>query len=538
MSSALGKLLVKSTTRIIKNTAKFELAIDDLIEKFSGACPPKDELLKIVEQKNQIQSALQNVLGEFSLVNSTVNTTKGIVTSVGTAVKVIKSIPIPTSVPPGIGIPVNVITLLADSLDTLGDLVKGAKASLKIVPPVAKTVTESAQTVIDKLSQLDSVLNKCIEELLDDIEWQPDVEYNTGDHVTFNGNYYASEIDLNLNIPPLPETVPASWILSDAESALNWLLNQIGSIAATSGLSTNLNLNIANEDELLKRLQPGANPRYLYQKTGFPNADWLLTIEFNSKNEFTFPQRRIRAENINEFDGNPYKGVVVYNIYGKKYSYSTSVSVLVDEVQFVIEQLDTEWYKNNNTEFNTSGLYNTQTEQIDRGNRGIFGRGSSGDDDSTTTTTTPIIPIRFNMNNLENNGTETKRMSLLSSTAGAANYGNLLNTINGRVITTVPSQSIEINVDTGVEWPRNLKDPFVKLEFTPDLLKSINPQQNPDFRKKELSITNERDYTRKFTYNEPGEYTFKLKVLYQQDIRPFTGASSRAEAFVKLYENN
>ena len=533
MSSALGKLLVKSTTRIIKNTAKFELAVDDLIEKFSGECPPKDELLKIVEQKNQIQSALQNVLGEFSLVNSTVNTTEGIVTSVGTAVKVIKSIPIPTSVPPGIGIPINVITLLADSLDTLGDLVKGAKASLKIVPPVAKTVTESAQTVIDKLSQLDSVLNECIEGLLDDIEWQPDIEYNTGDHVTFNGNYYASEIDLNLNIPPLPETVPASWILSDAESALNWLINQIGSVAAASGLSTNLNLNITNEEELIKRLQPGANPRYLYQKTGFPNADWLLTIEYNNRNEFTFPQRRIRAENINQFDGNPYKGIVVYNIYGKKYSYSTSVSVLVDESQFVIEQLDTEWYKNNNTEFNTSGLYNTQTEQIDRSST------STTDTTSTTSTTpTPSVPIRFNMDNLKNNGTETRRMSLLSATAGAGNYGNLLSFINGRVITTQPSQSIEINVDTGVEWPRNLKDPFVKLEFTPDLLKSINPNQNPDFRIKTLSITNERDYTRKFTYNEPGEYTFKLKVLYQQDIRPFTSANSRAEAFIKLYENN
>ncbi len=48
--SALGKLLVKSTTRAIKNTAKFELAVDDLIEKFSEACPPKDQLLEIVRK--------------------------------------------------------------------------------------------------------------------------------------------------------------------------------------------------------------------------------------------------------------------------------------------------------------------------------------------------------------------------------------------------------------------------------------------------------------------------------------------------------
>lgn len=531
--SALGKLLVKSTTRVIKNTAKFELAVDDLIEKFKEACPPKDQLLKIVEQKNQIQSALQNVLGEFSRVDATVKTTERIVTTVGTAVRVIKSIPVPTSVPPGVGIPINVITLLADSLDTLGDLVKGAKGSLKVVPTVSKAVTESAQTILDKLSELDEKLNVCIEELLNDLEWKSDQVYITGDHVTFQGNYYASTINDNLNIPPIPEDVPPSWTLSDEASALAWLVNTIGNVAAASGLSTNVNLNIANEEELIKRLQPGANPRFLYQKTGFPNPDWLLTLEYNDRNELTFPQRRIRAENINQFDGNPYKGIVVYNIYGKKYSYSTSVEVLVDEVKFVIEQLDTNWYKNNNPDFNTSGEFNTQTQQVDRPSTNTTDTTST-----TSTTSTPSVPIRFNMDNLKNNGTETRRMSLLSATAGASNYGNLLSFINGRVITTQPSQSIEINVDTGVEWPRNLKDPFVKLEFTPDLLKSINPNQNPDFRIKTLSITNERDYTRKFTYNEPGEYTFKLKVLYQQDIRPFTSANSRAEAFIKLYEND
>ena len=307
--SALGKLLVKSTTRVIKNTAKFELAVDDLIEKFNLSCPPKDQLLKIVEQKNQIQSALQNVLGEFSKVDKTVKTTETIVTTVEAAVRVIKAIPVPTSVPPGVGIPINVITLLADSLDTLGDLVKGAKGSLKIVPTVSKSVTESAQIILDKLTELDGKLNICIEELAEGMNDQEKSE----------------------------------------------LLNEIGNVAAASGLSTNVNLNVANEEELVKRLQPGATDRFLYQKTGFPNPDWLLTIEYNNKNEFTFPQRRIRAENINKFDGNPYKGVVVYNIYGKKYSYSTSVEVLVDEVKFVIEQLDTNWYKNNNPEFNTSG---------------------------------------------------------------------------------------------------------------------------------------------------------------------------------------
>ncbi len=471
--SVLSKLLVKSTTRVIKNTAKFELAVDDLIEKFNLSCPPKDQLLKIVEQKNQIQSALQNVLGEFSKVDKTVKTTETIVTTVEAAVRVIKAIPVPTSVPPGIGIPINVITLLADSLDTLGDLVKGAKGSLKIVPTVSKSVTESAQIILDKLTELDGKLNICIEELAEGMNDQEKSE----------------------------------------------LLNEIGNVAAASGLSTNVNLNVANEEELVKRLQPGATNRFLYQKTGFPNPDWLLTIEYNNKNEFTFPQRRIRAENINKFDGNPYKGVVVYNIYGKKYSYSTSVEVLVDEVKFVIEQLDTNWYKNNNPDFNTSGQFNTQTQQVDR--------------PSTSTPTAPREPIKFNMNPLFNNGKESKRINL------PTNINGLNNILNGRVITTRPSQSIEINVDTGFNVGRLAGlDPFVKLKFTPDILKSINPSQNPDFRVRTLSVTDEREYTRKFTYNEPGEYTFKLEVVEQFDVLPTNNPELKAEAWVKLFEND
>ena len=530
MSSALGNLLVKSTTRIIKNTAKFELAVDDLIEKFSEACPPKDQLLEIVRQKNQIQSALSNVLGAFGRINSTVNTTKTIVTTVGTAVKVIKAIPLPTSVPPGIGIPVNVITLLADSLDTLGDLVKGAKASLKIVPPVAKTVTSSAELVLTKLATLDGVLNVCIEALLDDLEWKDNVEYNIGNNVTYQGNYYASQIEPNLNIPPIPETVPVSWTLSDAASALHELMNEIGNVVASSGASVDTGLNEADDKLLLGRLDPNSNNPLFYKKSGFPYKDWKLTIEYNPNNDFTFPQRRIRAENVNKYDGNPFKGITVYNIYGKKYSYSTSVAVLIDEVKFVIEQLDTNWYKQNNPEYNTSQAFD-QNANYEFNYQGIGEStlGESGGSSSTSNTASlppaaPLVPIQFIAENLEENGTETKKISIPTS----INNG-VLNAIAGKVVTTNPSQSIEIVVDTGTNFNfgsgNQNQQPEVRVEFTPDILKSLNNYTYPDLAVTYATAYDEK-YVRRFTYNEPGEYTFKLKVLYQYSINTTAGGET------------
>lgn len=471
--SFLAKILTKSISKIVEATSKFELAVDDLIDKFKDSCPPKDELMQIVQQKNQIQLALQSILAGFNTVQQTVNVTETLVTTVSTSVKIIKAIPFPTSVPPGVGIPINVITILADSLDKLGDLLKGAKGALKVVPSAAKTITSAAETVLTKLQALDVVLNKCIEELAEG--------------------------------------------LTDQET--NELLNEIGNVAATAGDNSSIGLNIANEEDLLNRLQPGSNNPFKYRKPGFRNKDWLLTIEYNEENDLPFPQRRIRAENLNQFEGNIYRGVVVYNIYGKKYSYSTSVEVLVDEVKFVIEQLDTNWYKNNNPDFNTSGQFNTQTQQIDR--------------PSTGTPTVPREPIKFNMNPLFNNGKESKRINL------PTNINGLNNILNGRVITTRPSQSIEINVDTGFNVGRLAGlDPFVKLKFTPDILKSINPSQNPDFRVRTLSVTDEREYTRKFTYNEPGEYTFKLEVVEQFDVLPTNNPELKAEAWVELFKND
>ena len=358
--------------------------------------------------------------------------------------------------------------------------------------------------------------------MLDDLEWKDNVEYNIGNNVTYQGNYYASQIEPNLNIPPIPETVPISWTLSDATSALNELMNEIGNVAASSGASIDTGLNEADDKLLLNRLDPNSNNPLFYKKSGFPNKDWKLTIEYNPNNDFTFPQRRIRAENVNKYDGNPFKGITVYNIYGKKYSYSTSVAVLIDEVKFVIEQLDTNWYKQNNPEFNTSGTFD-QNANFEFNYQGI-GENTLGENASSSSTSnntplpppTPLVPIQFIAENLEENGTETKKIIIPTN----INNG-VLNAIAGKVVTTNPSQSIEIVVDTGTNFSfgsGNQNQPAeARVEFTPDILKSLNNYTYPD-----LAITYatayDEEYVRRFTYNEPGEYTFKLRVLHQYGI--------------------
>jgi len=61
MGGFLSKIVIKTITKVVKNTSRFDIVIDDLIDKFKDSCPPKPELLRLVKQKNQIQSALTNL---------------------------------------------------------------------------------------------------------------------------------------------------------------------------------------------------------------------------------------------------------------------------------------------------------------------------------------------------------------------------------------------------------------------------------------------------------------------------------------------
>ena len=67
MSTFLSKIIVRSITKVVRSTAKFDIAIDNIMDKFKDFCPPREELLKIVKQKNQIQSSLSQV---YTILNT------------------------------------------------------------------------------------------------------------------------------------------------------------------------------------------------------------------------------------------------------------------------------------------------------------------------------------------------------------------------------------------------------------------------------------------------------------------------------------
>jgi hypothetical protein len=256
----------------------------------------KEQLLEIVKIKNQLQSGLNQIYSTFSKVNDISTKTLSAVEVADLLVEGIKIIPSPPFAP---------TSLFASILDFLDKFLDDIEKNLGMIPPLANFLTTATGNILAKLEQLDNLINLAITFLTKD--------------------------------------------MTQAEK--NEFIAEVGNVAATAGDFNSEALNVADDKVLEKSLSPLSSNPYVYQKTGYPTADWRLTIEHNQDNEFSFPQRRIRMENINDSEDNIYRGVVTYGPINNGWSFSSSVKVLIEEAKYNIEGLDDRYWARANRNY-------------------------------------------------------------------------------------------------------------------------------------------------------------------------------------------
>jgi len=276
--SVFNKIIMISLNTVTKNASRFNLTIRKLSDKFEDSCPTRPELLRIIEQKNQIQGALSSITAPLTTINNLANSLNIAADILGTTITIIKILPIPTSVPPGVGIPVSVITTFADSLDFLGDKLKELKGSTAIIPTVSTQINNSVGLIQNSISILDQQIQRCLTELSEE----------TGESL------FSILGDINFSLSSTSNN-------SDPQSSINV------------------------EQDLLDRLSPNSLNPIIYK--GF-----TLTIENNPDNTFSFPGRRVKGfNNVTQ--------QTIYNRPTNEYSFSSSTQVLINEIKFEIDKL-------------------------------------------------------------------------------------------------------------------------------------------------------------------------------------------------------
>lgn len=163
---ALNSIITNLVTDTVRSTVKFDFAVNDLLSKFEDKCPPREELERIIKQKQALDNNASHIQNNISSFNNTTSDIRNIIRTLKSTVNVILNIPIPTSVPPGAGIPVNFITRLVDTLKDTKDNLTQNENLISVSGNSLDILSSSLNNIKSKLNSLDSKIYNCLQELI------------------------------------------------------------------------------------------------------------------------------------------------------------------------------------------------------------------------------------------------------------------------------------------------------------------------------------------------------------------------------------
>jgi len=239
----------------------------------------EDNLKILISTKNLIQKPVSNIYNNLSNLETLSNTLEKTITGIKGGVTLIKTLPIPSSVPPGVGIPLGVINTFSDTLDLLKQTIDKIDGPLKQIPEVINKIKNILNILNIKLEELDLILNNILNIVI----------FLKLKYTLIN----EEEIELQYQ---------------DFNIKTNKIID----------LENDLNVNI------LDRLNPSSSNPLIYK-------DFILNIEYNKDNKFSTPLRRIKATN---------NKIVLFSPSSPNnpYSYSSSIDVLINDIKFNIDQ--------------------------------------------------------------------------------------------------------------------------------------------------------------------------------------------------------
>ena len=158
LAPILALQLANKFAAVLSQRAQLEKLVDQVNAYIDQANTPETIAIATNLRNNAIK-LINNSISKLTNLEKTIAQISLYITIFTAVVAILSAIPIPTAVPPGIGIPVNVITRIVKSLEKAVKLI----ASLSVITAIAVTILESE---ISKLNELIERL-KTVNQLLD-----------------------------------------------------------------------------------------------------------------------------------------------------------------------------------------------------------------------------------------------------------------------------------------------------------------------------------------------------------------------------------
>ena len=278
----LGQAIIKKVaTKKIRILSK----ITDLKSKFDNGCPTTPELVKIINQRNQLVKILTQLKKQVTQIDKTTNPLKTLIITLTTATKLLKLAPLPVAFgSPAIALPLGTIVTAGNTLNKLDAKIGGFASLILTFNAIVKYILKTIDEILAQLKILDALVEKCAAE---------------------NATAEAA-------------------IATAAATTANQASNSGAPAPSTNTINANLILNNllnAEESTLINNLQ-SSNKNDTNTYKGF-----VLEVLLDDKNDTRFPKRYAVAKTPG--------GVVV--LRGES-SFSSSVDVLLDEIKFIIDR--------------------------------------------------------------------------------------------------------------------------------------------------------------------------------------------------------
>jgi hypothetical protein len=330
-------------------------------------CPTPEERKKIIDQKNKLLKALTNIQNALTAALQTLVPVKGIIDATDIAFKIIKLLPLPTAVPPGIGLPASVLNGFADLMDFLKKLIAYSKHIVNTTLGILILLEGFLAIVIGLLQLLDYLMQICAaNEIEDEINGDApssliNQEINNIENIlnnngvsggggSYNGGNNVALIQSINNIQGIINTIqnPNPLIAANQSLALNTLnilTNQINSNQSLTDISSTLNT-LQSQTNLISISSTPILISQTNQVNQFAIANQLTDLTNQNPNPISSingfimgvepentpsPIKRRRAIAKNK------QGIIMLT---GEWSYSSIDQILIDELVFYIQQKD------------------------------------------------------------------------------------------------------------------------------------------------------------------------------------------------------
>lgn len=186
----IGKLSGELEARILTEVL-------DTISKFANECPDREELVKVVNTRNNLIVSVRSLERRVSKFTTLTNKLRPAIFAAQTVIRLLKTNPAFCAVIPpsgGVGVPIGYLTTLSGKLREAEELLEALEGDLRSITILINSVTSDITDTLSLLDSLDLNITQCTEQLEDPeeirkliIQVQP--RENTGSEGIPNENF-------------------------------------------------------------------------------------------------------------------------------------------------------------------------------------------------------------------------------------------------------------------------------------------------------------------------------------------------------------